>query len=82
MYNEKYLKDYTLYDKKVLVIEILDQPDQSNPNQILLLVKKWDIIKFELSIPTEVMINKENTTMNELCIQLSPTFNIDVIKLL
>jgi len=76
LHNEKLLKDYTLYDKKVFVVEILEEDDTSKSSQILVILKKWDIMNFELSMPKQIFISKDNTTMNDFGVLVSSVFDI------
>lgn len=42
MRNNKKLKDYSLYDKKVIGVTVLDQEENLESDELLLCLKFWD----------------------------------------
>lgn len=75
LHNESKLKDYALYDKKAVVIEILEEEQITKSEDLLLLVKLWDAKKFELGCVKEVFVKKRDR-LKELSFVLETLFGI------
>lgn len=76
LHNDCILKDYALYDKKAITIEILLEPEQTKPEDLLLIVKYWDIKKFELSGPKEIFMKKADR-LKELGFIIEGVFGVN-----
>ena len=83
LHNSCKMKEYSLYDTKMIAIEILDHPEMTSQEEILLYVKFWDIENLELSEPSSLFIRKKSSIHDLLdkieeqgCLK-----NIDVIKI-
>lgn len=65
MRNNKKLKDYSLYDKKVIGVTVLDQEENLESDELLLCLKFWDSNTKQLSQPREIPV-KMNWDISEL----------------
>lgn len=72
------MKDYSLFDNKVIVIEELKEPIVDEPNKILIYVRYLDTEKLELSEPKEIFVSKEKTTLHEVGLEIAKTFEVPV----
>ena len=72
------MKDYSLFDNKVIVVEKLDKPTTYDPSKILIYVRGLDNDRFELTAPKEIFIPKEKTTLHEVGIEACKVLDLPV----
>ena len=75
LHNDNLMRDYNLYDKKAIVIERLDEEEKTTNEDLLIIIKKWDMKKFELEGPWEVFV-KKGDKLKHLAMILSSKFGI------
>mmetsp|Transcript_15613 Transcript_15613/g.13351 ORF Transcript_15613/g.13351 Transcript_15613/m.13351 type:complete len:304 (+) Transcript_15613:133-1044(+) len=59
LHDQKIMKDYTLYDRKAIIIEKLVEPAEYHPEFIMVHVKFWDAQEFELGDVKEVFFHRD-----------------------
>jgi len=74
-HNDHLMRDYALYDKKAIVIERLEETEKTTSDDLLIMVKRWDMKKFELEGPWEVFVKKADK-LKHFAMILSSKFEI------
>ena len=69
LHNSSQMRDYALFDKKCLVLQLLDSEENTENTDLLLVIKHWDLKKFELSEPFELFM-KKSQKMKDLAIKI------------
>ncbi len=64
LHNSSLIRDYGLFDRKSLVIQLLDYEENTDNSDLLLVLKQWDLKKFELSNPFEIFVKKSLKLMD------------------
>ena len=75
LHNNCLMRDYQLYDKKSIALQRLDCEENTLTEDLLVVVKYWDLKAFELDDPKEIFLKKA-FTLQELGVVLSQIYNI------
>jgi len=76
LHDNNYMKDYSLYDNKVIVVEQLKEKQTDEPSKIMIYVRYLDAKNFHLEEPKEVFVPKEKTTLHQVGQEVSNALNI------
>lgn len=72
------MKEYSLYDRKVIIIERCEKKQEIKPTQLMTHLKFWNPIDFELSPPVEILIDRENCKLLDIGKIASEKFGVAV----
>ena len=78
MRNNKKLKDYSLYDKKVIGVTVLDHEEDLESDEIVLCLKFWDANTKQLQQPRELPV-KMNMDVSELVQKVAKLLGMNVL---
>jgi len=76
LHNNNFMKDYSLYDNKAIVIEQLKEPQPDETSKIMIYVRYLDAKNFHLEDPIEIFVTKEKTTLHEVGQEASKALKI------
>jgi ubiquitin carboxyl-terminal hydrolase 47 len=77
MRNSEILKNFTLYDRKQIALQVLSEPEEVKATELIVVVRRWFPTSWLLSTPQEMFINRY-TTVYEFYEKLSAFYDIPV----